>query len=98
MHHIKAHILEASTAEEGIFLALQKQPEIVVTDFSLGVEAMNGLEAAQQIKTYFPNCGIIMLTSWDLRDVVPKDEQGAINYFINKGDLCEDLCLLFRKS
>lgn len=98
LHHIKAHIVEALTGEEGVFLALQMKPEIVITDFSLGEGAMNGLEAAQQIKTYFPYCTIVMLTLWDSSDIAPKDKSRAIDYFIRKGDLYEDLLPSIKKA
>lgn len=71
-------------------MALQKQPEIVITDFALG-EEMNGLQAARQIKTYFPKCNIILLTMYDPKEIMRRDGDGTIKSFISKSNLYEEL-------
>ena len=86
---IKAHIMEASSGEEGVLLARKKKPQIVVIDFALG--GINGLEAACQIKKYFPKCIIIMLTIYDPKEIFRRDGGGIIHSFISKSDLYEEL-------
>ena len=95
LHHIQAHLLEASTGEEGVLLARMKKPVIVVTDFGLG--GINGLEVARQIKKHLPKCNIIMLTMYDPKEILRKDANGMIKFFINKGDLSEQLVPAIRR-
>ena len=87
--HVKADLLEASSGEEGIILAKQKKPEIILMDFWL--RGINGVEAATQIKASVPECSIILLTMFDLKDVQPLVNKEIIKEFINKSDLCDKL-------
>ena len=89
LHHIHAHLIEASTGEEGVLLARKKKPEIAVIDFMLG--GIDGLEAARQIKKHLPKCGIIMLTMYEPKEIFCRDGHGTIRFFISKGDLYEQL-------
>ena len=95
LHHLGVHIIQASSGEEGVFLAIRKKPDIVVMDFSLG--GINGLEAAGKIKKQLPKCSIIMLTIYDSKEIVHRDKQGAIRFFINKSDLYERLVPVINK-
>lgn len=95
LHGLQADLIEACSGEEGVFLAAQKKPDIVVIDFLLG--GMDGLDAARQIKKCLSKCSIIMLTIYDPEEISVKDKQGAINFFINKGDLCERLVPAIKK-
>ncbi len=87
--NIKADLLEASSGEEGILLAKRIKPQIVLMDFWL--RGINGMEAASQIKASVPNCSIIMLTMFDIKDIEPLDSQNIIKAFISKSDLCDKL-------
>ena len=95
LHHIQARLLEASTGEEGVLLARMKKPVIVVIDFDLG--GINGLEAARQIKKHLPKCSIIILTMYDPNEIIRKNANGMIRFFINKGDLSEQLVPVIRR-
>ncbi len=86
---VKADVLEASCGEEGILLAKRHKPEIVLMDFWLG--GINGVEAATQIKASVPECSIILLTMFDLKDVQPLVNREVIKEFISKSDLCDKL-------
>ena len=87
--HIKAELLEASSGEEGVLLAKQCKPEIILMDFWL--RGINGVEAATQIKACIPECSIILLTMFDLKDVQPLVNKELIKEFISKSDLCDKL-------
>jgi DNA-binding NarL/FixJ family response regulator len=87
--HVKADLLEASSGEEGILLAIRNKPEIVLMDFWL--RGINGVEAATQIKSSLPECSIILLTMFDLKDVEPLVHKEIIKEFISKSDLCDKL-------
>ena len=89
MSHVKADLLEASSGEEGVVLAKRSKPEIVLMDFWL--RGINGVEAATQIKASVPECSIILLTMFDLKDVEPLVKKEIIKEFISKSDLFEKL-------
>jgi DNA-binding NarL/FixJ family response regulator len=87
--HVKADLLEASSGEEGILLAQRIKPEIILMDFWL--RGINGVEAATQIKVSVPECSIILLTMFDLKDVQPLVNGEIIKEFISKSELVEKL-------
>jgi len=86
---VNAHLVEASSGEEGVSVAQKIKPEIVLMDFWL--KGINGVEAAAQIKASLPECSIILLTIFDLKDVQPLVNREVIKEFISKSDLCEKL-------
>jgi DNA-binding NarL/FixJ family response regulator len=89
INRVDAHMLEASSGEEGVLIAHKVKPRVVIMDFSLG--GINGIEAAQQIKEHNPKCSIIMLTMFDPREVTRTDNGRFIKRFIGKGDLNDEL-------
>src|SRR5476649_624708 len=89
MSNVKADILEASSGEEGILIAKQSKPDVILMDF--GLRGINGVEAATQIKASVPECSIILLTMFDLKDVQPLASKEIIKEFISKSDLFDKL-------
>lgn len=87
--HVKADLLEASSGEEGILLAKRHKPEIILMDFWL--RGINGMGAAAQIKASVPECSIILLTMFDLKDIQTLVNREIITAFISKNDLCDKL-------
>ena len=87
--NVKANLLEASSGEEGVVIAKRNKPEIVLMDFWL--RGINGVEAATQIKASVPECSIILLTIFDLKDVQPLVNREVIKEFISKSELFEKL-------
>ena len=87
--HVKADLLEASSGEEGVLLAKRIKPEIILMDFWL--RGINGVDAATQIKASVPECSIILLTMFDLKEVQPLANRDLIKEFISKSDLVEKL-------
>ena len=56
-------LLEATSGEEGVTMALAMSPCLVIMDISL--PGMNGIEAAQGIKGAAPATRVVMLTMYD---------------------------------
>jgi DNA-binding NarL/FixJ family response regulator len=54
---------EAESGEEGIEVAKQIKPDVIILDLSMPV--MNGLEAAPQLRKLFPKTPIILYTLYD---------------------------------
>ena len=87
--NVKADLSEATSGEEGIVMAKQIRPEIILMDFWL--KGLNGVETATQIKASVPESSIILLTMFDLKDVQPLVNKEVIKEFISKSDLFEKL-------
>ena len=87
--NVNADLLEASSGEEGIVIAKRSKPEIILMDFWL--RGINGVETATQIKASVPDCYIILLTMFDLKDVQPLVNKEIIKEFISKSELFEKL-------
>jgi len=51
---------EAENGKEGIEVAKQIKPDIIILDFSMPV--MNGLDAASELRKLFPNTPIVLFT------------------------------------
>jgi DNA-binding NarL/FixJ family response regulator len=94
--NIKSDVLEASSGEEGVVIAKRTKPEIVLMDFWL--RGINGIEAATQIKASVPDCSIILLTMFDLKDVQPLVNKEVIKEFISKSELFEKLVPSINKA
>lgn len=74
---------EASTAGEGIRMAEEVMPNVILMDIRLPGEG--GIEACQQITTRFPTCKVVMLTSFaDDELVVRAIRAGAVGYVLKQ--------------
>ena len=74
-------IIEAETGEDGIRLAKEHMPDIVILDIML--PGMDGFEVCIELRSEFPRMGIIMLTARDLdMDRIMGLEQGADDYVV----------------
>lgn len=72
---------EASSGEEGVQLARELIPDVVLMD--LVVPGIDGVEATRQIKAASPNTRVIVLTSFaDDNKVFPAIKAGAISYLL----------------
>jgi NarL family two-component system response regulator LiaR len=72
---------EASSGAEGIRLALQYKPDIVLMD--LVMEGMDGIEATRRLLQLYPECKVIVLTSFlDDDKMYPVIEAGAFSYLL----------------
>lgn len=72
---------EASSGEEGIRLALQYKPDVVLMD--LVMDGMDGIETTRKLLAELPECKVIVLTSYiDDAKIYPVIEAGAISYLL----------------
>lgn len=72
---------EASSGNEGASLVLKERPDVVLMD--LIMENGTGIEATETIMKDYPECKIIILTSYyDDEKVFPALEAGAFSYML----------------
>jgi DNA-binding NarL/FixJ family response regulator len=87
MHRSWEVCSEAENGQDGVELAKQLKPDIVLLDYAMPI--MNGLEAARLISASMPQCGLILFTMFasdqlrtlaqaaGVRTVVSKDVGGV---------------------
>lgn len=74
-------IAEASSGEEGVRLAQQLAPDVILMD--LVMEGIGGVEATRRVREQCPSCKVIVLTSFiDDEKVYPVIEAGAFSYLL----------------
>ncbi|MVP01816.1 response regulator [Paenibacillus sp. N10] len=72
---------EASNGEEGIRLAQEYKPDVVLMD--LVMEGMDGIETTRKLLQLYPDCKVIVLTSFlDDEKMYPVLEAGAFSYLL----------------
>ncbi|MHA6533201.1 response regulator [Paenibacillus sp. BAC0078] len=72
---------EAGSGEEGIRLAQEYNPDVVLMD--LVMEGMDGIETTRQLLKLYPDCKVIVLTSYlDDEKMYPVIEAGAFSYLL----------------
>lgn len=72
---------EASSGREGLRLAEQYRPDVVLMD--LVMEEMDGIETTRRMTEKFPECKVIVLTSFlDDEKLYPVIEAGAFSYLL----------------
>ena len=72
---------EASDGSEGVKMALELRPDVILMD--LVMERMDGIEATKAIKKGNPELKVIVLTSFlDPEKVFPVIEAGAFSYLL----------------
>jgi DNA-binding NarL/FixJ family response regulator len=80
---------EAKTGREGVALAEQMKPEIVVMDISM--PELNGLEAARRIHKLLPKTSILILTLHFSDQLVREIVEAGARAYILKSDADRDL-------
>jgi NarL family two-component system response regulator LiaR len=74
-------VAEASSGEEGVRLAAELQPDVILMD--LVMEGIGGVEATRRVREACPQCKVIVLTSFiDDEKVYPVIEAGAFSYLL----------------
>jgi NarL family two-component system response regulator LiaR len=72
---------EASNGQDGIRLAQEYRPDIVLMD--LVMEGMDGIETTRRLLQLYPDCKVIVLTSFlDDEKLYPVIEAGAFSYLL----------------
>ena len=80
---------EAKDGRETVELATSLRPDIVLLD--IGMPNLNGLEAARQILTIFPDVAILILTMHDSDNVVREVLRAGARGYLLKSDAGRDL-------
>ncbi|WP_240463698.1 response regulator [Paenibacillus apiarius] len=72
---------EASNGEDGIRLAQEYKPDVVLMD--LVMDGMDGIETTRKLLQLYPECKVIVLTSYlDDEKMYPVIEAGAFSYLL----------------
>lgn len=72
---------DAGNGEDGIRLAIEHRPEVVLMD--LVMEGMDGIETTRRLLAQHPDCKVIVLTSFlDDAMMYPVIEAGAFSYLL----------------
>lgn len=72
---------EASNGADGIRLAQEYKPDVVLMD--LVMEGMDGIESTRNLLQIYPDCKVIVLTSYlDDEKMYPVIEAGAFSYLL----------------
>ena len=79
---------EASSGAEGIRLAMEYKPDVVLMD--LVMEGMDGIETTRRVMEQLPDCRVIVLTSFiDDEKIYPVIEAGAFSYLLKTSRAAE---------
>ncbi|MFT8321850.1 MAG: response regulator transcription factor [Bacillus sp. (in: firmicutes)] len=79
---------EANCGHHAIGLVLKKKPEVVLMD--LLMEKGNGIIATKEILKEYPQCKVIIITSfYDESQVIPAIEAGAFSYLLKTATAAE---------
>lgn len=72
---------EAGSGEEGLRLAKEYKPDVVLMD--LVMDGMDGIETTRELLKLLPDCKVIVLTSYlDDEKMYPVIEAGAFSYLL----------------
>jgi DNA-binding NarL/FixJ family response regulator len=80
---------EAKNGREGLALALQLKPDVVILD--LAMPELNGLEAARQIHRTLPQTNVVILTAYECEELRHASLDFGANAWAVKTDLA---CLI----
>ena len=82
----EVRVLSAATAEEGLRLASQESPEVILLDFKLGQQS--GLQILQELRERAENSLVIFITGHGTTEtVIEAIKQGAHDYLVKPIDL-----------
>jgi DNA-binding NarL/FixJ family response regulator len=80
---------EARTGREAVDAAVRLSPDIAILD--IGMEELNGLEAARQIRKLLPDCEIVILTIHESEEVIREVLAAGARGYVLKSDAGRDL-------
>ncbi|MFC4559166.1 response regulator [Virgibacillus kekensis] len=87
---------QASSGNQGAKIILEHRPDVVLMD--LMMENGTGIDATKQVMNEFPECKVIILTSYyDDKQVFPAIEAGAFSYIL-KTSSASDIAHAVKKA
>ncbi len=89
-------IAEAADGEQGVKLASEKKPDVVLMDINL--PGMNGIDATKKIKEQLPDTRVIGLSLHDEKKVAREIMSVGASAYLNKSDAFETLCATIRSE
>ncbi|OGX31041.1 MAG: hypothetical protein A2787_01200 [Omnitrophica WOR_2 bacterium RIFCSPHIGHO2_01_FULL_48_9] len=92
---LNIELFEAASGELGIVKALREKPHIVLMDIRL--PNINGIDAANRIRQYLPDCKIIILTMFETAAFRSTFKSDGIAAYIGKSELYDKLGPLLKK-
>ena len=88
-------VLEASDGQEGVELALQERPDVIIMDIVM--PHMTGIEATLAILKEWPDAKILILTSYlDNEKIYPVLDAGAKGYMLKTSSAEEILRAIYK--
>jgi len=90
---IQAHpdmqvVAEAATGREAVRMARRERPDVVVMDISM--PDMNGIDATREIKEFFPECKIIVLSMHSEEHFITQAIQAGAAGYLLKNSVFEE--------
>lgn len=89
-------VADAGTGEEGLALAKQYQPDVIVLD--IGLPDISGIEAAKQIKQISPHTAIVALTIHEDEEYFFKMLEAGASGYVPKRAAPEELLTAIRAA
>ena len=80
---------EASTGEEGVALAAELHPSLVLMDINM--PGINGIEATRRILAALPDTTVFLCSTYRLEELPPDAATSGAAAYVNKEDLAPDL-------
>lgn len=75
-------VAEASSGEEGVSVALEQTPDVVLMDLAMGV-GIDGIEAIRRLRAERPGQAVLVFTTYDSdADIVRAVDAGAMGYLL----------------
>lgn len=88
---------QASSGNASLPIIKSEKPDVVLMD--LMMEDGNGIEATQKIMTFYPDCRIIILTSfYDDEQIFPAIEAGAFSYILKTSSASEIVDVIMKAA
>jgi len=75
-------VAEASSGEEGVSVALDQAPDVVLMDLAMGA-GIDGIEAIRRLRAERPGQAVLVFTTYDSdADIVRAVDAGAMGYLL----------------
>lgn len=88
---------QASSGNASLPIIKSEKPDVVLMD--LMMEDGNGIEATQKIMAFYPDCRIIILTSfYDDEQIFPAIEAGAFSYILKTSSASEIVDVIMKAA